>query len=454
VAAALLLAGCAVDPKREVATYRQVLDPGAPATQPYDSRRLLTLSQALALANQNDERLGRSGEDYVQSLIDKNRAVAAFLPTVSLMPSYATPAATAVPGAVRTSKTTDNLQVPLVGSWNVFRGGGDTATLHASEATIAQHRELLLDLQATVLLNVAQTYYQVLRSEQQVEVLSHSLQVQNARVADMQQRLANGLATQLEVAQTRAQADATEVALIQARTDAADGRILLAFLIGVPAVDGALQDDLRIPEPVPPLDDFEQQALAHRQDLHAAQDAVRAARFAVDAAIAEYYPSVSLNAAAFLTPEWLVSPAKWNSLLVANLPIFTAGIIAADVRTAWSRLRQAALTQQQTRRQIHNDVHTAYQNLADNLSSLRKLADQVAAARDAYDQARSAYDNGLAINLDVLTAQDQYQTAQLQLVSTTLDRRVLYCDLVRTTGALVTSAATAPATAPPAAGAP
>ena len=46
-----------------------------------------------------------------------------------------------------------------------------------------------------MLVNVSQVFYQVLRSEQQVDQLRNSLHVQEARVADQQDRLKNGLAT-------------------------------------------------------------------------------------------------------------------------------------------------------------------------------------------------------------------------------------------------------------------
>ncbi len=435
----LPLASCAVNQKKEVAQYRRLLDARIHAPRAYDPHALLTLNQALALANQNNEQISLRGEDYVQALIDKNRAVAAFLPTVSLQPSYALRPSPGL-GTLRTSQTDRRTQVPLVGNINLFRGFGDTASLHAAEATIAQRRDLLLDLQATILLNVAQTYYQVLRSQRQVSVLQDSLALQQARVADIQQHFAHGLATRLEVSQTQAQADATAVSLIQARNDVANGRHLLAFLIGVPAVDGPLRDSFTVPLQVPAVAVLQRQALTHRQDYLAAQAAVAAARAQVDAAVAEYYPSVSFDAAAFLYPTWLASPSQWNAVLQANLPIFSAGVIQADVRTAWSRLRQAALTARQTRRQVQTDVQVAWRNLADNQKSLRQLANQVAAAREAYSQARSSYDNGLAINLDVLTAQDQLLTAQLQLASASFDRTVFYLDLVRATGRLVPTA--------------
>src|SRR5580693_5545015 len=88
VTAALVLCGC-VNQKKEVQTYRDVLDAGQKSPpKTYQNGQVLTLLQAMRLANQDNEEIALSGENYLQALIDKNRAVAAFLPTVSFQPSF------------------------------------------------------------------------------------------------------------------------------------------------------------------------------------------------------------------------------------------------------------------------------------------------------------------------------------------------------------------------------
>src|SRR5687767_4686931 len=48
----------------------------------------LSLRDALLLANQRNENLSREGEAYLRTIIGLRRAVANFLPTVNLAPSY------------------------------------------------------------------------------------------------------------------------------------------------------------------------------------------------------------------------------------------------------------------------------------------------------------------------------------------------------------------------------
>jgi len=472
------LAGCSVDQKEEVATYRKVLDAAVPppTTKPAGP---LTLDHALQLANQSSETLGERGEDYLQALIDKNRAVANFLPTVTFQPAYTvedrykpkggssvtlttsggdTVPFQSAPSSVTTVSTGyrplgDNalqkFEAPVVGNINLFRGFGDRAFLSQTESIIEQRKQLLLDAQFTVLVNVAQVFYQVLRSEEELDVLRNSVKLQEARVKDEENRLSNGLSTNLAVAQVRAQLNNTRALLAAAEGDVINGRTTLAYLIGEPIGERSLVNNLLVPDPRPDVTMFERDALDHRPDLMAARSQMVAARAAVDVAFSQYYPSVNLNVEGFLYREYFADASKWNAVLSANIPIFSAGRIQADVRTAWSRLRQAALIESDARRSTLRDVQNAYQNLLTAERRIKELEGAVSAANEALRQSQAALANNLGLTLDVLTAQDALLNSQLQLNSAQFDRSVFYLDLLRTTGKLpVGLPTTRPATQP------
>lgn len=433
------VAGCAVDQEKEVALYKRVLGGSAtrPTTEP-TAASAVTLREALKLANAHNERLGLQGEQYVQALIDKDRAFANFLPVINLTPNYykqdpVPPLASAV-GA----QTTGNrrLDVPVTGQMNVFNGFRDVATYRRATAAIAQEKALLLDLQATVLLNVAQTYYQILRSEQSVIVLETSLRTQEARVRDIQARQKVGVARPLDVYQTEAQAAATRVSLVQARGDVRNGRAVLAFLTGSAVMENPLTDGFDIPAQTPSVERLMKMAETSRQDLAAAFAATEAARQNVQVAFGQYYPSVSINANYFLHRESIPTDSDWNALLTANIPIFSAGRIHADVRTAWSQLRQANLNESLIRRQIIQDVRVALQNLRTSRQRLKELQVQLEAAEEGFRQADQSYNAGLATNLERLTAQDQLLSAQLQMASEQYNLKIFYLDLQRVVGML------------------
>ena len=181
---------------------------------------------------------------------------------------------------------------------------------------------------------------------------------------------------------------------------------------------------------------IQERALNDHEDVRAAIAAIAAAQQAVRAAFSQYYPSVSLNFSAFLYRENFDDASKWTAVLNANLPIFTAGLIRADVREAWSALRQAALLESITRRQVMQDVQIAYQNVLASRARLTDQRTQVDAARDALNQAEASYRVGLATNLERLTAQSQLLNAELQLAGEQYDQSLLLLDLTRFVGRL------------------
>jgi outer membrane protein TolC len=430
----LCLAGCRIDQQAEIATYRSILDNDQPAMA-FVAGQALTLEDALALANQHNEMLNLRGEDYLQALIAKDRAAAAFQPTISLAPSYVS--RDRYPGSDPDSNR--YMDVPSQTNMNVFRGFGDLAAYRAAGTDILQRRALLLDAQANVLLDVADTYFQILRSEKSSQVLQSSLLTQEERVRDMRGRNAAGVARLLDLAQTEAQASQTRVTLLLAQNDVQNGRATLTRLLGVDVSASPLADERDTPTDIPPLPELLATAMANRQDLAAAAAAVESAKERVSVAMSHYYPSVTINFTYFLSRESMPNDSTWLALLSANFPIFSAGVIEADVRTAWSDLRQAALGESLTRKLVTEDVQIAFNNVQSARKRLDELQVQVRAAEEALRQADETYKAGLATNLERLTSQDQLLNAQLQLTFQTYQLKASHLRLLRATGRLATT---------------
>jgi outer membrane protein TolC len=283
---------------------------------------------------------------------------------------------------------------------------------------------------------VARVYYLILRSEQSTVVLENSLKVQEERVRDMQARAKAGVARPLDVYQTEASASAARVLWINSRNQVAIGRELLVFQLNSPVRDSVLVDDYNVPASIPDLAALHAAATQNRKDLLAAADAADAARQQIEVAFGRYYPSVSLDFTALLSQHPSDTAPDWTGLVSANVPIFSAGRIEADLQTAWSQFRQAELTRQQLARQVNQDVEATYRNFGGSVQRLAELQIQVAAAEQAFRQADQSYNIGFATNLERLTAQDQMLNAQLQLSGERYDNKIFYLGLLRATGTM------------------
>ena len=68
-----------------------------------------------------------------------------------------------------------------------------------------------------------------------------------------------------------------------------------------------------------------------------------------------------------------MSALLWTGALAGDIPIFTGGQIHADVRSAWSRFRQAGLNLSQLERQIHEQVVIDAENLSISSEKVKEL---------------------------------------------------------------------------------
>ena len=396
--------------------------------------QVLTLDQALAMVNAHNERLALSGEDYLQALIDRDRAMARLLPSISLAPSYTRMENFTAPPQVLSFFPVKFTDVPAAVSMQL--SASDVANVAKAEVIAAYKRAVLLDLQADLLVQTTAVYHQVLLLERQVRVLENSVKVQEARVADMEARVRAGTIRPLDVSETQAEAAGTRASLLEARNRLATARAGLAFLVGLPSLANPLADDFALP-PVAPLEALQAQAAAHRQDLLASDALVTAAERGLQAAVAEYFPSVSIDFEYFLTRQSFPPDSHWIFGVSANVPIFSGGRIHADVRTAYSFVRQAHEYQSMTRRQVAEQVQVAHGDFQTSGRRAREYQDQVEAARQALGLAADAYDAGAGTNLERLIAQDRLLAAELQLAAEQINQKILYFQLVRQTGLLV-----------------
>ncbi len=429
---AVSAAGCAVSQNNEVEIYRREIRLTDERVE-HVPGEALSLTDAILLANQNDEILASRGEDYVKAVIAQRRTLANFLPTVDLVPVYSR--RESVTSASGTSGQDRYFDVPVAGSINLFSGFQDVNRAWRDEYVARQRRAELKYAQEQLLVDTASVFFAVLRAEATVRVLDSSLELQDARYREAKGRFDAGVARPLEVSQTEAQVASTRTTLISARADIIQARSRLKLLTAAEVRTSPLADDY-FPPALTTFEAIYEAARNHRDDVRAAELAVDAARHEVDAAIGQYYPSVSLDLEAFLYRESVPDTRSWEALLRINLPIFSAGRIEQDVRAAWSNLRQALLARSYAQRRMRSEVEQAYVAAQASIDRLAQLQVQVVTAQEALRQSEESYNAGLATNLDRITSQNALLQSQLALVSEEYDRKLLHLALLQRAGIL------------------
>lgn len=258
--------------------------------------------------------------------------------------------------------------------------------------------------------------------EAQLEASERLVAAVERRAAQNAERSAQGGLSRADALASEADAAAAQGRLPPLRARLLAVRHAQAVLLGRNPQDAPAPlalEALHLPGPVPvqvPSD-----LLHERPDILAAEAAVRAAADAAGAATASMFPSLTLSAAygrggfdwsTFASP----AGALWSAGALITQPLFHGGALAA-------RRRQYQASYEAAVAQYRQTVLSAFQNVADTLVALETDEAALAQARRGAAATRALRDDldarhqlGSAPLVAALTAREQHESTQLELI--------------------------------------
>ncbi len=233
----------------------------------------------------------------------------------------------------------------------------------------------------------------------------------------------NGIVSELDVAQAQTQVAAAQSAIAGLQRAMAAAENTLNWLLG--RYPGDIPRGLDIARQSPPdavPAGLPSDLLLRRPDVRAAEQQLIAANANIGVARAAYFPALSLTGALGLQSAELSDlfdtglSKAWNFSPSLAAPLFHAGKIRAGVRAAEAQRREALANYEKA-------VQTAFRDVADALSGLEYLRQQLAADEATLqaetrrlDLAQARYEGGVASYSDVLDAQRYQFSAELTAV--------------------------------------
>lgn len=430
-----LLAGCTVGPKYQrppvdaPAAYKEMTPAdykntdGWKVAQPSDAvlkgkwweifndPELNALEEKVSISNQN---VASSAASYVAARALVKQARAQYFPTVSVGPSITNERQ---PILSTGNTSTPNVQssfteysLPFDASW-VPDLWGKVRNQVRAQASAAQASEADLEnVRLTAQAEVAVDYYS-LRGQDALKQLLDSTVVAYQESLDLTKVLyETGIDSDESVAQAETQlettqAEATNLGILRAQYEHA-----LAILVGEPPstfsipIEPMKSSAVAIPYGVP------SQLLERRPDIAASERLMEQANAQVGVAIAAYYPTVTLSAAAgFSTTSisnWFTWPSRfWSLGPSASEIIYDGGLRRATVMQFRAQYDETVANYRET-------VLTAFQQVEDNLSALRILSVEIQQQDTAVTSAdrnlkiaTDRYKLGIDPYLNVITAQ-------------------------------------------------
>jgi len=284
--------------------------------------------------------------------------------------------------------------------------------------------------------------YMTLRGQQeQLRILQDNAKTQGDTVRVSEERFRGGLVTDLDVTSARAQLDSTQAQIVQYEQQIAQQMNAISLLLGEPpgGLDSELKFDPGIPVVPPRVPVGVPSELAHRRpDIRQAEAQLHAAVAQVGQAQADFYPKVTINAGmGFQSLSFrdlgFWNARAWNVGPSISLPIFQGGQLRGTLQLRKFEEKEAAVNYQQTVLGAWRDVDNALIAYRDEQAHRDALQAGVEQQGRALSLAQEQYRHGLVTYLNVLNAQSQLLSAQMNLASST---QTIANDLVQLYNAL------------------
>ncbi len=307
--------------------------------------------------------------------------------------------------------------------------GLNRRTVESLKAQEQQARFALAATHITLSSNVAAAAIQEASLRGQITATRQLIDINTAMLQILRQQFAQGYVARLDVAAQESQLAQAESTLPPLVKQLAQQRDLLAELSGgFPSQELAEEFDFssfQLPQELPVS--LPSQLVAQRPDVQQAVENLHAASAQVGIAIANRLPNLNLTAdggSMALAFSQIFAPGTgfWDLAAGITQPIFDAGTLKHRELAA-----QAGLTEAEE--QYRSVVLTAFQNVADTLNALQQDAEALRAegvaqeaAATTLSQAKSQVQAGYAGYLTLLSAEQAYQQAEINLIQAQANR--------------------------------
>jgi NodT family efflux transporter outer membrane factor (OMF) lipoprotein len=317
--------------------------------------------------------------------------------------------------ATATQTTSDRASLSM--AWELDVWGKIRRTVEANKASAVASESDLANALLSAQAMLVQSYMQLRATDTNLDLYERSIVSYEKAFAITQNRYDAGVAQRTDVTQAQGQLESTRAAAFDLTVTRATLEHAIAVLLGRPPSELTIARTNTLPE-VPETPAFVPAALLERRpDIAAAERRTAAANAQIGVAKAAYFPDLTLTGTAgyqsshfsnlFKAPNrfWSVGPQLAETL-------FDAGAIHATVKQDLAAYDFNVATYRET-------VLTAFQNVEDELATLKLLAQESQAEQAAATAAeltltitQNQYQAGTVDYLNVVVAQQSALSAE------------------------------------------
>lgn len=296
---------------------------------------------------------------------------------------------------------------------------------------------------------VAQAYYQVYKTQQQLQNLEQNLALTEKTVKIIKGLYDAGLATKVDYDRVQVTYNNIAANKKQLESAVALSENALKFMIGMP-----MDQEIILPEktfdPVILLSDSAEDTYTDRIELKVLDKQLELLKWKVKASEAEYYPSVSLSGNyGFLgqgkkMPWWHGEKdgVYWGDLasisLNVQIPIFNGFATKARVDLDKIELEKAAADLSETKNSLDLALRNARTRLKNSMITISNQEANVKLAEQVLTNTQNNYRYGLATLTDLTEAERALSDAKNNLTEARLEYKLGEIDYLKSQGKILT----------------
>jgi len=465
------LAGCVVGPKYHTphaetpAAYKELTPSdfketqGWKVAQPKDDAlrgkwweifndpKLNALEEKVNVSNQN---IASAAASFLAARALVKEARSQLFPTVTANPSLTVQRSSATmsrgaaatgsgAGTTSSSGTFTDYSLPFDATWQPDLFGKIRNTVRSSAYGAQASAADLENTRLTVQAEVASDYFQLRGQDELRKILDLTVTAYQQSLELTTALYQTGIGTDEAVAQAETQLQATQAQDVALGIQRAQLEHAIAMLTGQPA--SVFSIPVEVFQSSPPAIPFgvPSELLERRPDIAAAERLVAQANAQIGIAKAAYFPTVTLSAAAGFESTTIANWFTWPSRFFSVGPAAAETLFDAGLRRA--TVAQFRAQYDGTVANYRQAVLTAFQQVEDNLVSLRVLSSEIehqdAAVKSAERSLKLAtdrYELGIDPYLNVITAQTALLSNQEAAVNIRVQQMTASVGLIEALG--------------------
>jgi len=335
---------------------------------------------------------------------------------------------------------TTSQQSTLTISQPLYASGQIRGQVAAASAAMKGGREQLRQTEQQVIQNVIQVYAGVLRDEARLEIGRENVEILEGQLRQNTKRNQYGDVTLTDVEQSDSRLAAAQIQLAQLEATLAVTRAQYLQVVG--HNPGKLEPLPQLGTLPPTIDSAFDLAEQNSPSLRGAQYTEEQSSANAAATRGQRGPTISLTGEGIYTNSNLFhvggSQAQRETIagFTITQPIFSSGLISSRIREADARNRADQAGIDIARRQTMESVTSAWVTLSSSRIAVTTGQRQVDSAQAAFAGTSCEELNGLRSTIETLNAEEELQSAQLQLVQSRYNVYVSHAALLAAMGEL------------------